>query len=314
MILNSVVGTIQKVTSDQILVDAGARGLVKLNLSSTSQIWKGEWNSKSPFQTGDEIDAWGKPQADGKIVELEKAWINIVSIDGVTRNLMHNASNFNLDKQNVHSTPIICNEKTEIVMPSAQAPAVMRASSLQISAEYIGQVIGLRLGDGSVLATRIFLDRTVQEADKLSNSESPINNASVNQTQAAFYAGTLAYFTICNGSNGSCASYGYPCSNSSYHLAWPKLSTTNCNYTCASSLPWLACGAQVWVRNDCFNTSLYGQVRTCSTMSLGGCPTTYYCNGSPGSGLKPLLELTSTMFKALGGNLNDGREAGTIYA
>ncbi len=311
---NSVIGTIQKISEDQIVVDSAAQGLVKLNLSATTKLWKGDWDKKYLAKVGDEIYAWGQPQADGKIVALEKAWVNIVSLSGETQNLVHSTSGFNLLNPNGDKTYITFDQNTEFVLPSDTYLTVAQGNSLQIKGEYISQVIGVRLEDSAILATRVFLDKPIQDTDKQPNGEALVTSASPNQIQAAFYAGTLAWFSICNGSNGSCASYGYPCNNNSNHVAWPKLSTTSCNYTCVSSLPWLACGAQVWVRNDCFNTSLYGQVRTCSSMSQGGCPTNYYCNGTPGSGLKPMLELTSTMFVALGDNLNDGRERGTIYA
>lgn len=311
IIENYIEGTVVGVTQSHILVDDRERGLMTLNVSPATSIWKGGWDSRFSIKAGDHIDAWGQPQADGRTVDLEKVWANLVDVKGLLGNFVRGASSSSLHCNDRHGEmfQVLLDDKTEILFPSDDPSSKANVSSVQIDRDYLGQVVGLRLGDGSILATRVFLDAPAQHPENQPEHESLVESASPTEIQATFYVGHMARYTLCNGSNGACGN----CNNSSNHIAWTKLSTTGCNYCCYCSLPWLACNAQVWVRNDCNNVSLYGAVKDCSTMSSGGCGTNSYCNGNLWTGRPALLEVTGGMYMNLGGIISDGRTPVTIY-
>jgi hypothetical protein len=311
IIENYVDGTIVDIQENHILVDASGRGLMTLRTSSATLFWKGGWNSRFPIKVGDHIDAWGQPQADGRTINLEKMWANLVDVKGTVNNFVRGASLASVDfnDRSGDTWHTVLDSNTEILLPSDNPEPKADVHSVQIEGEYLGQLIGIRQDDGTILATRLFLDVPVRNRDSEANQKPLIDTASGDAIQAAFYVGHMARYTLCNGSNGACGN----CNNNSNHIAWTKLSTTGCNYCCQCSLPWLACNAQVWVRNDCNNTALYGAVKDCSTMSSGGCRTNSYCNGNLWSGRPALLEVTGGMYLNLGGVISDGRTPVTIY-
>lgn len=319
IIENYVSGTITEFTEQEIIVDSSARGQMILRLSATTALWKGGWNSKYPVKAGDYIDAWGQPQVETNIIDLEKAWINLVNFAGPMNSFTSDGSSARLELVNRigNTAQVMFDADTEIMLPPDSSPPFHTANvkSVQIADGQIGQVIGLRMDDGSILATRVFLSEPPQPMDTQTSREPAMQSASSKQIQATYYYGHIGFYELCDGANGACKDFGYPCSNSSDHIAYPKLSNTNCDYHCDDSLPWLPCGTIIWVRNDCNASWVYGQIRDCSTISAYGCSHTPRCGGvSQSERTTPLLEVTRGMFIHLGGDLNDGRIPATVYA
>lgn len=319
IIENYIDGTIVDISQNQIFVDERERGLMTLDISPDTLFWKGAYsraNDSNRFQlkVGDHIEGWGQPQANDHTVNIEKIWSNIVDVKGSMKNLVPSISTASLDfkERQGETYHVLIDELTEIIMPSGMSSSMANLASTNMEEEYYGQVIGLKQDDGSILATRVFIDASAQEVANHVHQESYPVNATPDAIQATFYVGHMARYTLCNGSNGACPSH---CNNSSSHIAWTKLSTTGCNYCCYCSLPSLACNTQVWVRNDCIPANAYyGEIRDCSTMSSGGCPTNSYCSGTLWSGRPALLEVTGGFYSLLGGLITDGRTPVTIYA
>lgn len=124
----------------------------------------------------------------------------------------------------------------------------------------------------------------------------------------AIFAGNASWYNLCNGSNGACAAFGYPCNNNYYHVAWPRLSSTGCYRNCAPN-PTLVCGDIISTEYLCGVTQWAG-VRDCCTCDEAGCSLIPRCDGElfMVSGYdRPAIDCTVALFLAMGGDLADGR-------
>lgn len=125
--------------------------------------------------------------------------------------------------------------------------------------------------------------------------------------------GTISYYCDClggdcdNGTGGACQD----CRDNYAHLAWPKLSTTGCDYSCGGH-DWKACGNQVLVVDDCKETQQWAEIHDCCTCSPHGCSLEYRCNGVLSCCGAPIADLTESLYIALHGSLADGRTGGSI--
>jgi hypothetical protein len=130
----------------------------------------------------------------------------------------------------------------------------------------------------------------------------------------SWYSGHVTYYILCNGSNGACAGYGYPCSDSQWHCAWPNLSTTGCYFNCGS--PVKQCGDTVYMMGSCEGFGAYVQIRDCCPCSAQEpCSTQPRCaEGWWTNHLTPLADVTSATFIGLGGDLAWGRLPIELYA
>ncbi len=128
----------------------------------------------------------------------------------------------------------------------------------------------------------------------------------------ASFIGNASWYNLCNGSNGACSSYGYPCNNNHNHVAWPKIGT-GCNRVCGPN-PSLGCGSWITINHGHYcsgGSSISAQVRDCCSCDEAGCELNCRCNGQVVQNEdydKPVVDCTTSLFIALGGDLLlDGR-------
>ncbi len=115
----------------------------------------------------------------------------------------------------------------------------------------------------------------------------------------------------CSGSgSGSCGD----CRADYRQMAWPNLSTTNCNYTCGHSCNNCcrstvsrACGYRPYVWNPCRNATVY-------TPKVVDCGPCIHCTTSDCSRVAVSFDVTPCLFTALGAPLSQGIQAINVNA
>jgi hypothetical protein len=123
--------------------------------------------------------------------------------------------------------------------------------------------------------------------------------------------GNVTYYELCYGgrldteTGGACQD----CYDSAFDIAWPHLTTTGCNDYCTG--PGKVCDDQINVLSYCSWSNHWGTVRDCCPCaSQEGCSQVPRCGGYllyDETYYTPLLDLTSSYFMWLEGDLDDGR-------
>lgn len=150
-------GTIVEVKGDYVVVNNSVRGLVTLHISPETRIWKGKWDNDLPIEVGDFFYGYGEPNGDRTVYEMEQMEINIVNLRGAVVSVEKVSEGLNLQLEEcyegksylVHITLETLVPKEGQEVPFAKAPFDLKAGDGV-------QIIGLRLKDGSVVATRVF--------------------------------------------------------------------------------------------------------------------------------------------------------------
>jgi hypothetical protein len=114
-------------------------------------------------------------------------------------------------------------------------------------------------------------------------------------------------YTDCTSCSGSCGD----CRADYHHMAWAKLSTTNCDYSCCDccrTIDWRACGYRPYVWNPCQNNTVYTpKVVTCG-------PCVHCLSTSDCSRKAVVFDVTPCLFTALGAPLSQGIQAINVNA
>lgn len=124
-----------------------------------------------------------------------------------------------------------------------------------------------------------------------------------------FHYGSATWYDLCNGSNGAGSSYGCPCDDDEYHVAYSHLSQTSCFHDCTTGLSNLSYCQYVSMYSYCNSNSIQPQIRDCACFNGCGGSCTSCCgtSGNDCGGLSPLLvDLTTTSFQGLGYSLGTG--------
>jgi len=155
-IVNHVGGTVEKIAPNLLAVKA-YNGTFTLRLSGTSEVWKGKYDRNAIIDVGDRVEAWGQPQP-GNNLDVERMWVNIVNLVGPISNVADNASTVALTCRDRHrgSLKVTIDQETLISNGTQEVRYTQGALSLQEGKQL--QIIGLKLKDGSVRATRVFPD------------------------------------------------------------------------------------------------------------------------------------------------------------
>jgi hypothetical protein len=126
--------------------------------------------------------------------------------------------------------------------------------------------------------------------------------------------GHATWYSLCNGSNGACADFGYPCDSNKMHAAWPHLPQTECYLYCSYVGP-VSCGDQVWVTDECPGGYIGSvEIRDCCTCNgPGGCDGLSQCDSHIWSRGDVIIDLTPYAFLCIHGNLGDGRFPAKVY-
>lgn len=152
-------GSVMEVNDKRILLTNPTRGTLVLHLSRTTAVWKGGWDSGRPIEVGDQVAAWGEPRAGGTEYDVEKMWVNIVNLQGRISNVRQGPSGpqFRLQDRYLGPQQVAMQSTTLINRPDGRETPFGADLVAPRDGQFL-QVIGLRLKDGSVQATRVFLD------------------------------------------------------------------------------------------------------------------------------------------------------------
>ncbi|MDY7079947.1 MAG: hypothetical protein SXV54_23960 [Chloroflexota bacterium] len=155
-------GTVIEVEESYVMITSSRGSLVTLHISPETRIWKGKWDSDLPIKVGDFFYGYGEPNKDGTVYEMEQMEINIVNLRGVVVSVKEVSGGLDVQLDEVHEgksylvhitseTLVISNEGQEVPqdVPFGEA-------QFDLEAGYDVQIIGLKLEDGSVVATRVF--------------------------------------------------------------------------------------------------------------------------------------------------------------
>ena len=151
-------GTIIEIDGDSIIADSSKYGLVALYLSNETRIWKGEWDSKLPIEVGDFFYGYGEPGKDGTIWKMEQLEVNIVNLRGAIVSTEETPEGVILQLEGARENElytVYVTSKTLLVSDEGQDIPFARARVDLESGNGV-QIIGLKLKDGTVVATRIF--------------------------------------------------------------------------------------------------------------------------------------------------------------
>jgi len=151
-------GTIIEIDGDSIIADSSKHGLVTLYLSNETRIWRGEWGNELPIEVGDYFFGYGEPDKDGTIWKMEQMEVNIVNLRGAIVSTEETSEGVTLQLEDVHENELYTvhvTSNTLLVSDEGQAIPFARAQVDLESGNGV-QVIGLKLKDGTVVATRIF--------------------------------------------------------------------------------------------------------------------------------------------------------------
>jgi hypothetical protein len=156
---NYATGVVREVTADRIILSTARLGDVELRLTPQSVVWKGDYEGTFPIEVGDNIKAWGQPYDGGRVIDVEKIWVNIInfvgaisSVAATTEGLQFQLFDDRYDLQRL----IKFNQRTAVMLPSGEEQA-FTDSFIKLSDGQTLRVIGLELQDGSILAARAWV-------------------------------------------------------------------------------------------------------------------------------------------------------------
>ncbi len=155
-IANHVGGTVEKIAPNLLAVKA-YNGTFTLRLSTTSEVWKGKYDRNAIIDVGDRVEAWGQPQP-GNNLDVERMWVNIVNLVGPISNIADNASTVALTCRDRHRGSLKVTIDQETLIPNGTQEVRYTQGVLSLQEGKQLQIIGLKLKDGSVRATRVFPD------------------------------------------------------------------------------------------------------------------------------------------------------------
>lgn len=161
---NYAEGVIRELDGRHVIVETRRLGDVTLRLTPETKVWKGDYNGTFPMAVGDHVDAWGQPHRGGKVIDVEKMWLNIVNLRGPIVNVEPVEGGLQLSHidTRIGEHLIKLDGRTAVMLPEGEEknfdPHIMHLTKGQGI-----QVIGLRLDDDTVLATRIWAGNVLRK-------------------------------------------------------------------------------------------------------------------------------------------------------
>ncbi len=149
---NIVIGDVVDVGEANIVI-ATERGQVTAQLGPDTRYWKGEWDSQLPIEIGDSVVGYGEPDEEGTTFEMEQLEVNVANVRGPVTRVTRTATGVDIVvAESYTGIPTLIHIGPDTVV----GETTYEKSSLEIKVEDGFQIIGLRLKDGSILATRIY--------------------------------------------------------------------------------------------------------------------------------------------------------------
>lgn len=150
-------GTVIDVKEDEVVISSTNRGLVTLLILPETRIWKGKWDNTLPIEVGDFFYGYGEPNEDSTVFTMEQLEVNIVNLRGGITQVTTTAEGVDIEMIESRSEQleiVHINDETMISTEDGQYPFEERAVEFKVDDGV--QIIGIRLKDGTVLATTIF--------------------------------------------------------------------------------------------------------------------------------------------------------------
>jgi len=269
----------------------------KARLGPSTLTWKRGLLNAVPLQPGDCAYTRGTPQADG-VIDVESIWVDIHSVAGTY--LTHDPTSLILvSLDGVQSKLQITPDTTFKGVDGSVRPL----QQTDLSPGQLLQVIAFgdsQLG-GVLTATSVF--GFAYDAASGDGEEVSVSSTTFLRLSTWFCCGMVSGCGSgsCNMGGGACSG---TCRTDRQHMAWPRLSTTNCNscngLACCTSLPAKPCNTDVTVLNPCTNMS-----RTIRLKDCGPSASTHSSVGCKNRSCK-MFDLTACSFTAIGGSLSAG--------
>jgi|GEM_PF-5322889 len=153
---NYAEGIITAILSDKLIVRTERLGDIELHFSEESRVWKGDYEGTYSIEVNDYAYAWGTPREGGRRIDVEKIWLNIVHLRGTILSSESSRQQIQLTYLDKHTgvKTVELSEKVEVTLPSGEAVS----PNIALFQDYqFAEVIGLRLNQEQILATRIWL-------------------------------------------------------------------------------------------------------------------------------------------------------------
>ena len=153
-----IYGTVVEAKESHIVVNDSTRGLVTLHILPETRIWKGKWDSNLLIEVGDSLIGHGEPNEDGTIYEMEQVEINVISLRGAVLNVKKTSEGLDVQLNEVYTGESFLIHITSETLGVSEEGKEFPFIEAQIDLEPGDgvQIIGLKLKDGSVAATRVF--------------------------------------------------------------------------------------------------------------------------------------------------------------
>ena len=152
-----VEGIVTDVKGSTIVISTPDRGLVTLLLLPKTRIWKGKWDSAMPIEIGDDIIGYGEPSKDGTVFEMEQLEINVVNLRGGITKVTPTAEGLAIEMLESRSEQIeIVHIDAETMVTAEDGSYPFGERAVEFKVDDGVQIIGVRLKDGTVLASTIF--------------------------------------------------------------------------------------------------------------------------------------------------------------
>ncbi|MEJ5308600.1 MAG: hypothetical protein WHX52_02405 [Anaerolineae bacterium] len=152
-----VEGIVVDVKGNTIVINTSDRGLVTLLLSPETRVWKGKWDSTAPIEIGDDIIGYGDPDKDGAVFEMEQLEINVVNLRGGITKVTPTAEGLVIEMLESRSEQIeIVHIDAETMITTEDGSYPFGERAVEFKVDDGVQIVGVRLKDGTVLASTIF--------------------------------------------------------------------------------------------------------------------------------------------------------------
>ncbi len=276
-------------------------------LTSASQVWKqGLWNS-APLALNDCVMSRGTLNSQNTLL-IGQLWVDIRNFRGQLTSV--SSSSVTLTQGSGSSTSS-ASSITAVVNSQTQVNVAGQTVTGTTQGLAPGQYVNV-IGYGEPSAGTLVATLIIGPAADLGSDPAPVVSGTGADCTFTTYKHLATWFCCgnvssacganCSGSgSGSCGD----CRADKLHMAWPNLSTTNCNATCGCgnccrTIGKLSCGHSVQVGNPCLNNFVFATVHDCGPCVH--CRSPFGCDNRSSI----TFDLTPCLFTKIGGTLSSG--------
>ena len=157
---NTLIGTVQDVVSNTLLIRTETNSQYRVQILPETRIWKGNWdNNDRVIEAGDEVVISGTMDGHNKSGVAQELYVNIVNTYGLISDVEIQASEIHFIIHDGYTAqPIhVKIDRNQMVASSAQSGEIT-ADAIEWQKVKRGQVVGLRLKDGTVQGETVSVD------------------------------------------------------------------------------------------------------------------------------------------------------------